>query len=204
MQSRRLISFRRPPSGFALFASLASLAFTTLHCGGEYDDDDDSAYVGPGRYDSGSRGGAGGSSSGPPPGGNTAGNGGLDDRPGDRGDGAANPDEPQAAPACSSLDSTKPLELYLSADDSNSMASPVIARRFIREQGTAPPPYVLRTYEFLNYYNVPYAQPAPGSLGVDAQLRLTAAGEFELQVGVHLELQVDLPRRLRVRPCGRV
>ncbi|HEU4534482.1 MAG TPA: VWA domain-containing protein, partial [Polyangiaceae bacterium] len=94
------------------------------------------------------------------------------------------PSEPTAAPACATLDNTKPLELFLSADDSNSMASPVIARRYIRESLSVPSAGLLRTYEFLNYYNVNYGNVAPGTLGVDAQLRVNAAGEFELQVGV--------------------
>jgi Ca-activated chloride channel homolog len=92
------------------------------------------------------------------------------------------------APACTTLDNTKPLELFLSSDDSNSMASPVIARRYIRELQSVPPAEVLRTYEFLNYYNVNYGSVAPGTLGVDAQLRVNAAGEFELQIGVQAPL----------------
>lgn len=64
------------------------------------------------------------------------------------------------------------------------MASPVIARRMIRERRSAPPAYLLRTYEFLNYYNVKYGNVEAGTLGVSAQLGVNAAGEFELQIGV--------------------
>src|SRR5262245_13081268 len=56
-----------------------------------------------------------------------------------------------AAFLCSGLDQTKPVVLYLSADDSNSMASPVLARELL-EAGQAPSLESIRTYEFLNYY----------------------------------------------------
>ena len=94
--------------------------------------------------------------------------------------------DPDAAPpACSELDPTKPAVLYLSADDSNSMASPAIARRVIESGAGLVPGAVLRTYEFLNYYNVPYTAPALGSLRVEAQARPgSQATDIELQIGV--------------------
>jgi Ca-activated chloride channel family protein len=184
MQLRRLTPPGRPFSGLAFFVTFASLAASGLHCGGA-EDDVSSATRGPNAYNRDD-----GDAERPrePPGGNNVGGGSAGAGSGAPTPGAERPDgapaEPVPAPACSALDDTKPLELFLSADDSNSMASPVIARRFIRERGMAPPASILRTYEFLNYYNVPYGNPAAGTLGVDAQLRVNAAGEFELQVGV--------------------
>ncbi len=95
--------------------------------------------------------------------------------------------DPDAAPpACATLDPTKPDILYLSADDSNSMASPAIARRIIHEGSGVVPLHVLRTYEFLNYYNVPYAPADPGTLRVVSEMRPPASGsgDVELQIGV--------------------
>ncbi|HEU4412151.1 MAG TPA: hypothetical protein VFS43_43315, partial [Polyangiaceae bacterium] len=166
----------RPLRGL-VFASLTSLAFLGLHCSStpaleganRSAAGDDDSYGAPGDRPS---------SPGAPyaPGGGEGA-----ERPPVNGTDGSTPTE---APACASLDSTKPLELFLSADDSNSMASPVIARRMIRQQRGVPPSHVLRTYEFLNYYNVNYGNVAPGTLGVDAQLRVNAAGEYELQIGV--------------------
>ena len=53
----------------------------------------------------------------------------------------------------------------MSADDSNSAASPAIARSLIR-RGSLVPPRILRTYEFLNYYNVAYQPAERGSVRV--------------------------------------
>ncbi len=182
MLLRRPNLSRSPLGAIAAFASLASLSCLSVHCGESAVGDDDASYGGPsyGGGDNGSSRGGGGSSG-------SSGNAPIAPAvPGaePERDPDASPGEPMAAPACGALDSTKPLELYLSSDDSNSMASPVIARRIIREQRAAPSPGVLRTYEFLNYYNVNYGSVAPGTLGVDAQLRVNPAGEFELQVGV--------------------
>lgn len=98
--------------------------------------------------------------------------------------------------ACTSIPSRDPVKLYLSADDSNSMASPVIARRMIR-RGERVPAGLLRTYEFLNYYNVPYEAAEAGRLRVIPQMRPGAeAGSYELQVGVASERR----RTADVRP----
>jgi len=80
-----------------------------------------------------------------------------------------------------------PVVLYLSADDSNSMSGPVIARNAIRRGYQ---PYGIRTYEFLNYYAFDYAAAEPGGVRVTAQMRAseTAAEGFKrtynLQIGV--------------------
>lgn len=74
--------------------------------------------------------------------------------------------------------------LYLSADDSNSQASPVLARRAIRE-GRHIPPRVIRTYEFLNYADFDYAAPAEG-LAIYPEMRPVpgAPEQYALQIGV--------------------
>lgn len=86
---------------------------------------------------------------------------------------------------CAMRETHEPVVLYLSADDSNSMASPVIARSLLRH-GLHVPAEMLRTYEFLNYYNVPYPSPAQGHAGVVAELRTLdeEEGELTLQIGV--------------------
>ena len=79
---------------------------------------------------------------------------------------------------------------FMSADDSNSMASPAIAREWLNAK-QAPPAAAIRTYEFLNYYNAIYDIPAMGDgLGVHADLVALPASDtdkgvrFRLQVGV--------------------
>ncbi|MDH5490491.1 MAG: VWA domain-containing protein, partial [Myxococcales bacterium] len=97
-------------------------------------------------------------------------------------DAALDPDA--AVDLCLLRDTMEPVVLYLSADDSNSMASAAIARNEIRA-GRRPAPGVLRTYEFLNYYNVPYEAPAQGRANVIAELREgLEPGEYVMQLGV--------------------
>jgi Ca-activated chloride channel homolog len=97
-------------------------------------------------------------------------------------DGAA--EDAGDASSCDGLDQTQQAVFYLSADDSNSMASPAIARRLIQQKKPVPVA-ILRTYEFLNYYNVGYA-PAPlGTLSIVPELRVgDDPGSYELQLGV--------------------
>ena len=89
------------------------------------------------------------------------------------------------ANACAGLDSSQPTTFYLSADDSNSMASPVIARRQLSE-GKKVSPGVLRTYEFLNYYNVGYPAASEGSVGLFAEMGTDPEG-YALQLAVSAE-----------------
>ena len=100
-----------------------------------------------------------------------------------------------AAPlACAALDNTKPVVLYLSADDSNSMASPVHAREML-SLGVAPLPNEVRTYEFLNYYHIQYAAPPQGQLAIFPELDATAApGSFDFQIAVR-SFDAVKPRR---------
>jgi Ca-activated chloride channel homolog len=95
---------------------------------------------------------------------------------------------------CEGLDQTKPVVLYLSADDSNSMASPAHAREILNTFA-APPPKMIRTYEFLNYYRIAYNAPPIGQLSIFPQMADTAvAGEFDLQLGVR-SFDAIKPRR---------
>ncbi len=86
---------------------------------------------------------------------------------------------------CAARDTMEPTVLYLSADDSNSMASPVIARSMLAVR-SFPPSSVLRTYEALNYYDVPYPFPEADHANVVPELRWhdRDAGELTLQIGV--------------------
>jgi Ca-activated chloride channel family protein len=78
----------------------------------------------------------------------------------------------------------EPTVRYLSADDSNSAASPVIARKIIRRLRDVHPA-VVRTYEFLNYYSFDYAPPAERPIRLVPQLRaLDGEGTYSLQVAV--------------------
>ncbi len=92
-------------------------------------------------------------------------------------------------PACKNDVASVPF--YMSADDSNSMASPAIAREHLTA-GLAPNPAQIRTYEFLNYYNALYDIPAmgDGKLGVHIDLQDIGVSptdkvrRYRLQVGV--------------------
>jgi len=97
-----------------------------------------------------------------------------------------------AAPSCEGLDTSKPVVLYLSADDSNSMGSPVQARELL--QGGAAP-YLIRTYEFLNYYRVHYPAAPAGTLSLFAEAEPGAdQGTIDLQLGIR-SFDAVKPRR---------
>ncbi len=116
-----------------------------------------------------------------------------------------NPDEPpiegppdagadaDAAPfTCEGLDTSKPVILYLSADDSNSMGSPVQAREALTKGWQTP---WIRTYEFLNYYRIAYPAPPPSELGLFAEAEVGAsAAEIDLQLGIR-SFDAYVPRR---------
>ncbi len=91
---------------------------------------------------------------------------------------------------------TEPQVLYLSADDSNSQASAVIARHLIR-RGALVPSWLVRTYEFLNYYDLRYDFPERGRVNVVPQLRadLDREGRLTMQIGVQGHEQTDETRR---------
>lgn len=102
-------------------------------------------------------------------------------------------EEDPEVPACAELDDSKPLVLYLSADDSNSMGSPALARELLNE-GMAPG-NLIRTYEFLNYFNVDYPAPDFGELAIYPQMEPAATeGHYDLQIGLR-SYDAVLPRR---------
>jgi len=78
-------------------------------------------------------------------------------------------------------DTTEPVVLYMSNDDSNSQASPTIVRRLIRE-GHVVQPSAVRIHEFLNYYTIATGNPTDKPAEVAMQMRRTNAstGEFTL------------------------
>ncbi len=94
------------------------------------------------------------------------------------------PDEPPTEPGeeAGECDTENKSVLYLSADDSNSMAGPAVARGLI-ERGQKVYKGI-RTYEFLNYYGFDYPAPEPGELAVNAALADLGDGEYGLQIGV--------------------
>lgn len=107
------------------------------------------------------------------------------------------PKEPPPEPAivtCEELDKEKAATFYLSADDSNSMASPVMARHAL-QAGNFNHAGRIRTYEFLNYYNVAFEQPTEGNLAIVPQVREgDAPGTLSLQIGVQSGVSVGVRR----------
>lgn len=99
---------------------------------------------------------------------------------------------------CGLLDASKPLQLYLSADDSNSMASPAIARSII-DRGGVPPASLIRTYEFLNYYDLKYERAAAGGLALSLEMAASdGAGSYALQIGVSSEAAAFVRRPMSI------
>ncbi|MRG95090.1 vWA domain-containing protein [Polyangium spumosum] len=95
---------------------------------------------------------------------------------------------------CEGLDDSKPVVLYLSADDSNSMGSPVHVRELIH-LGLEPMAHEIRTYEFLNYYKIRYQAPPAGELAIFPELANTAVeNELDFQIAVRSYDAVE-PRR---------
>ncbi|MBW2454381.1 MAG: VWA domain-containing protein [Deltaproteobacteria bacterium] len=100
---------------------------------------------------------------------------------------------PDAEFTCEGLDPNSPVVLYISADDSNSMASPGHAREALNS-GQAPL-LGIRTYEFLNYYNIEYPAAALGQLDIFPQMEAaTEAGHYDLQIAVR-SFDAVQPRR---------
>jgi Ca-activated chloride channel family protein len=96
---------------------------------------------------------------------------------------------------CSTLDQRTPATLYLSADDSNSTASPVIVRRLIRAGQPVAARFV-RPWEFLNYYDFSFEPAPPGDVRITAQLAsCTAAGALSFQVALTGEHRSQDERR---------
>lgn len=74
---------------------------------------------------------------------------------------------------------------YLSADDSNSEASPVVARQLVRA-GRYVPPAMIRSYEFLNHATFDYPPPPAGQeVALYPEIRRTGTpGRYSLQIAV--------------------
>ncbi len=103
-----------------------------------------------------------------------------------------------AVSMCDQIPTHDPVTLYLSSDDSNSVASPAIARRMIR-QGQRVAGNVLRTYEFLNYYNVRYQPAEPGTIRLVPQMRPgDEGGQLVMQVGIQSETRTTA----QIRPMS--
>jgi Ca-activated chloride channel homolog len=99
---------------------------------------------------------------------------------------------------CGKLDNSKPLQLFLSADDSNSMASPAIARSIIK-QGGIPPAGLIRTYEFLNYYDLGYERAAKGELALFLEMKEGGvSGSYALELAVSSEAAVFVRRPMNI------
>ncbi len=118
-----------------------------------------------------------------------------EDVPGDVQESADPKQVPAPIPECKN--DIAPVAFHMSSDDSNSMASPALAREHLMA-GLAPNAAQIRTYEFLNYYNARYDIPAmaDGKLGVHVDLQDIGVSptdkvrRYRLQVGVQA-FQVD-------------
>jgi Ca-activated chloride channel family protein len=118
------------------------------------------------------------------------------------GQGAGTPSNPIAPPldagpdaefTCEGLDQNSPVVLYISADDSNSMASPGHAREALLSGN--PPILGIRTFEFLNYNNIDYPAAAAGQLNIYPQMEVgTDPGLYDLQIAVR-SFDAVTPRR---------
>ncbi len=88
---------------------------------------------------------------------------------------------PLDAQATQCPDIPEPVILYMSNDDSNSMASPILCRAKILAGHTVWPDEV-RIHEFLNYYDLSYENPENKPVSVAMQMRRSNAdtGEFTL------------------------
>lgn len=97
-------------------------------------------------------------------------------------------------PACAQVSPHTASKLFLSADDSSSMAGPVIARRMI-EGGRVVPANVIRPWEFLNYYNFSFEPAEPGQVRIVPQLSSCPENDrLSLQVALQAEARPDAER----------
>jgi Ca-activated chloride channel family protein len=102
------------------------------------------------------------------------------------------PEDPEEA-----CDAQTDVALWLSPDDSNSMASPVRVREAALGGWGTVQSVAIRTWEFFNYYGFGYPAAAPGTLAVSPSLLQPAgavAGEYLLQVGISSETITDEAR----------
>ncbi|MCA9715376.1 MAG: VWA domain-containing protein, partial [Myxococcales bacterium] len=109
-------------------------------------------------------------------------------------------DDPAAQAAMTCPDEQTPVVLYMSNDDSNSQASPILARRMIRDGGVVDP-FRVRIHEFLNYYDLSYEQvtDAPARVGMQMRRINSEIGEFALLLyaqGRHRPAEARRPMNL--------
>ncbi len=102
-------------------------------------------------------------------------------------------DTDTADPPEEECDAENEVVLYISADDSNSMAGPVVARSVIQYGGIVSGE--IRTYEFLNYYGFDYEAAEEGHVRVTAEMRTNAEDTYNLQIGVRAPDQDGSNRR---------
>lgn len=127
------------------------------------------------------KGGAGGQEESHGPGGGGAGGGGPEPTLPDGGDPFT---APRDFPGCAGIDDRSPRIVYMSADDSNSMASPGHVRELINI-GFEPSPSKIRTYEFLNYYRIAYDAPAYNELSIIPEMERTEEATIaDFQIGL--------------------
>ena len=92
-------------------------------------------------------------------------------------------EEPAAEQERSEPEPVEPTTLYLSADDSNSAASPVIVRQLIRGHRYVPTE-IVRTYEFLNYYTFSYDAAEDSDVEIYPHLTEKEDGAYYLQTAL--------------------
>ena len=101
----------------------------------------------------------------------------------------------EGEPVCPGIDLAPPRVLYMSADDSNSMAAPVIVRRLVRSGSADIPSHLIRPWEFLNDYRFSFDRPEPGELSVSAKLgSCDLTQDFALQIAVQSQAASDEDR----------
>lgn len=94
---------------------------------------------------------------------------------------------PSSLDYCAHIADRTPVTMYLASDDSNSVASAQIARRLITT-GVRVPAEVIRTHEFMNYYNPRFAPAPADSVSITGALRpIAGSGQFDMQVAVQSE-----------------
>ena len=100
---------------------------------------------------------------------------------------APGPSPQSLSGACAGLNRNVASTLYLSADDSSSMASPALVRHLIRSNQHVPA-RVVRAYEFLNYYDFSFEPAEPGQVRMVPQLSSCPnRGQLSFQVALQSE-----------------
>ncbi|MBN2719323.1 MAG: VWA domain-containing protein [Deltaproteobacteria bacterium] len=93
-------------------------------------------------------------------------------------------------------DPTAQITYWMSADDSNSMASPVIVRNQIESGSWVTT--TIRPWEFLNYYTFNYQPAEQGTLNIFSDLRIareTESGAYSMQIAVSSPAITNATRR---------